>query len=415
MIKFEMIGKLSANKDSDKFKSYEEKELGSKGWIQRTYKFGVTSGNNHFFLQSQGGKFKDESNKIYVFGKGTVDEDGNRKKGEMFTIDFKNRLTDKRLNEVADFRKFVFDTEKPGRRWRLKQALEKFEEGTKLDKEELDDLGVKSMDDLKSELALSEKRRKEFISAWDYAEYIKKVIDSEKYKDSKFHIYGEYEFQYSEAKGTFYKNYVPQKIYLADQSEEDRATATVDFYYNEASLDTTSLVDTNKYYVNGYIRVYDNSRKSDIPAPYTIVIPAARNESDLEKKREKTQVSRFEVTDGMVKIPESCLDKNCEISVRFEYGNEDYQYNRTVKIEQRAQVITSFAEAVAYLKTYLQEHDCYIPQCITADYEGNESYQEKGYLIHGYDDMGTHVATSFWYYVASDGKIYDMISQEYIN
>lgn len=299
MIKFEMIGKLSANKDSDKFKSYEEKELGSKGWIQRIYRFGVTSGNNHFFLQSQGGKFKDESNKIYVFGKGTVDEDGNRKKGEMFTIDFKDRLTDKRLNEIADFKKFVFDTEKPGRRWRLKQALEKFEEGTKLDKEELDDLGVKSMDDLKSEVALSEKRRKEFISAWDYAEYIKKVIDSEKYKDSKFHIYGEYEFQYSEAKGTFYKNYVPQKIYLADQSEEDCATATVDFYYNEASLDTTSLVDTNKYYVNGYVRVYDNSRKSDIPAPYTIVIPAAKNESDLEKKREKKQVSRFEVTDGM--------------------------------------------------------------------------------------------------------------------
>lgn len=124
---------------------------------------------------------------------------------------------------------------------------------------------------------------------------------------------------------------------------------------------------------------------------------------------------QVQVTDGIAKVPDSCLDKNCEISVRFEYGNEDYQYNKTVKIEQRAQTITSFAEAVAYLKTYLQEHGRYIPQYITADYEGNESYQEKGYLIHGYDDMGTHIATSFWYYVASDGKIYDMTLQEYIN
>ena len=328
MIKFEMIGKLSANKDSDKFKSYEEKELGSKGWIQRTYRFGVTSGNNHFFLQSQGGKFKDESNKIYVFGKGTVDEDGNRKKGEMFTINFKDRLTDKRLPEVADFKKFVFDTEKPGRRWKLKQALEKVEDGQELTEKELEELGVKTQDDLKSELSLSEKRRKEFISAWDYAEYIKKVIDSGKYKDSKFHIIGEYEFQYSESKGTFYRNYVPQKIYLADQKSEEYATATVDFYYNEASLDTTSLEETGKYYVNGYTRVYNNSRKTDIPAPYTIVILSAKNDSDLEKKREKTQVSRFEVTDGMwynYGIVVELLDGAQAEEIKFEDLTEEQQ------------------------------------------------------------------------------------------
>ena len=152
-----------------------------------------------------------------------------------------------------------------------------------------------------------------------------------------------------------------------------------------------------------------------LQAIFKNILTDANNEMTLLDYELLIDGQQVEVTDGMVKIPESCLDKNCEISVRFEYGNEDYQYNRTVKIEQRAQAITSFAEAVAYLKTYLQEHDCYIPQCITADYEGNESYQEKGYLIHGYDDMGTHVATSFWYYVASDGKIYDMISQEYIN
>ena len=36
---------------------------------------------------------------------------------------------------------------------------------------------------------------------------------------------------------------------------------------------------------------------------------------------------------------------------------------------------------------------------------------EQGYNFHGYDDIGDHISTSFWYAVSEDGKIYDEISQ----
>ncbi len=40
---------------------------------------------------------------------------------------------------------------------------------------------------------------------------------------------------------------------------------------------------------------------------------------------------------------------------------------------------------------------------------------EQGYNFHGYDDIGDHISTSFWYAVSEDGKIYDGMMGDYVD
>lgn len=296
-ISFEMVGKLSLPKESEKFKNYEEVKY-SSGWQNRVLKFNVTAGDNSFLNQIKGGCYEDQHNYINVIGVPTYDEDGTRNKGENFKIPFKERLTSPRLVEVANWKKFVIDLEKPGYRSALSNLIRKIkDEGHEVTDEEAARFGSKELKGLEAALEKSNKKRKEYISEWDFAETVHKVISSDKYKDKKFKVTGTYDMQYSESNGRWYNNYVPQRIYLANDDAEEMAESSLTLYFNHESLDDMSLLDKSEYYVNGYVMVYDSSRKENIPAPYTITIPAAKDDSEIAKKKEQVQVKRFVIDD----------------------------------------------------------------------------------------------------------------------
>lgn len=282
MINFEMTGKLMLVKDTDKFKAYEEREFNS-GWINRTLNVNCISGDNRFGLRVQGGKFKDEHNDIYVFSKSGVDDNGKTVKGEGFTIPFKERLTHKRLPEVANWKLMVIDLEEPNLRWKLENAVEKSKEGYEFSEDELAELGVKSADELAATLEKSKKKRKEYISEWDYAELIYKALKSDKYKDRLFNIRGTLEMEYSEKTGKWYSHYVPTRIYLAAKDAEPVATASPELFYGSDALDGESVEETGKYFVNAYVQMYDSSKKVNVFAPYSIVIDANDNERKVKK------------------------------------------------------------------------------------------------------------------------------------
>ena len=110
----------------------------------------------------------------------------------------------------------------------------------------------------------SNKKRHEFISEWDFAEFIKKVIDSGKYSDKKFYIKGNANYSYSDNKKQVYESYVPQRIYLADDDADEYSTATIKMIFNTDSLDDMSVEEKGKYYVNGYISNQDVSNVEDM-------------------------------------------------------------------------------------------------------------------------------------------------------
>ena len=296
-----MLGKITMSKETEKFKPYSETKYES-GWVKRRIMFNAICGDNRHLLSVDGGSFADGHGDVYTFTKGSVDANGNKVKGESLKIPFKDRLTSPKLAEVAEFKKFVFDLEKPNRRYKLEKAAEKIKEGTSLTDEELRELGIESEADVKGELEKSNKKKHEFISEWDFVEFIKKVIDSGKYNDKKFFIRGNATYSYSDKNQKVYENYVPQRIYLADDDAEEYSTATIKVIYGADAVDEMSAEEKGKYYVSGYMMEYDNNRKENIPVPVVVTIPVAPTEaSDKDKKKVEAIKRKFVVEDDTFK------------------------------------------------------------------------------------------------------------------
>lgn len=296
---FEMTGKLSISKETEKFHPYTEKTYPS-GWVRKQLLFNVTCGDNRHMLTVTAGAFADGHGDIYSFTKGGVDENGNKVKGESIQIPFKERLTSPRLAEIAEFKKFIIDLEQPGRRYKLQNMADKLHEGKELTDEELKAVGLESKDDVITALEKSNKKRHEFISEWDYIDFIKKVIGSEKYKDKLFFIRGNGDYQYSDNQQKVYESYIPTRIYLAADDAEPSSTATINIIFNSESLDEMSVEEKGKYYVNGHMMEYDQNRKANIPVPVTIVISVPEDDEKGKKKAEAFK-HKFMVDDDTYK------------------------------------------------------------------------------------------------------------------
>ena len=296
---FEMTGKLSIGKETEKFHPYTEKTYPS-GWVRKQLLFNVTCGDNRHMLTVTAGAFSDGHGDIYSFTKGGVDENGNKVKGESIQIPFKERLTSPKLAEIAEFKKFIIDLEQPGRRYKLQNMADKLHEGKELTDEELKEVSLESKDDVTAALEKSNKKRHEFISEWDYIDFIKKVIESEKYKDKLFFIRGNGEYQYSDNQQKVYESYIPTRIYLAADDAEPSSTATINIIFNSESLDEMSVEEKGKYYVNGHMMEYDQNRKANIPVPVTIVIPVPEDDEKGKKKAEAFK-HKFMVDDDTYK------------------------------------------------------------------------------------------------------------------
>lgn len=269
---FEMIGKITMSKPTDKFSPYTENVYDS-GWKKTTLKFNAICGDNRHMLQVDAGAWADGHGDIYTFSKATTDESGNKKKGESFTIPFKDRLTSKRLAEVAEFKKFIFDLEEPGRRYKLKNMIDAIKEGKNVTDEQLKEVGLLSADEIDRAYADSQKKHHEFIYEGDYIDFIKKVVESDKYKNKKFLIRGTGNYTYSDKNERVYETYIPNRIYLAADDAEEKSIATITLLFSADSLDEMSVEEKGKYYVNGWSMEYDSNRKNNIPVPTTITIP----------------------------------------------------------------------------------------------------------------------------------------------
>lgn len=294
---FEMLGRISLGKKTEKFKPYNETTYES-GWVKKRIMFNAICGDNRHLLIVDAGAFADGHGDVCTFSKGSVDENGKRTKGESLKIPFKDRLTSSKLAEVAEFKKFIFDLEKPNRRYKLEKAAEKIKEGTSLTDEELAELEVESEVDVKTALEKSIKKRHEFISEWDFVDFIRKVIESGKYSDKKFYIKGNGNYQYSDKNERVYESYVPTRIYLADDNAEEYCTATINVLFNRDSVDDMSVEEKGKYYINGYMMQYDRNRKGNIPCPVTVTIPVVPEDaSDKDKKKVEAIKRKFVVED----------------------------------------------------------------------------------------------------------------------
>lgn len=281
-INFEMVGKLKAIKETEKFKPYEERKS-EKGWLTQSLKFNVLSGTNRHMLEIRAGHFADDSGTIFTM-KNTYDEKGNRTGIEKITISFKERLTHKDLPCIAEFKKFVIDLEKPKRRKLLEKMLEDYKEGIDISDDRLKIVGLNDANEIETELINSKKLRKEFISEVDYLKEIKSIISNNNYSDKKFLIRGSLSASYSQKNQKFYTSLNPSRIYLADDETEDKSTISPTVYFKEGCLDTTVYEEKSKDYINSYVFVYDSQLKKDVPMPFEFALINTKEDKLSEKR-----------------------------------------------------------------------------------------------------------------------------------
>lgn len=292
---FSFVGKIALGRDSDKFHPIERKDF-SSGWTNTTVRFNCVSGTNRILCMTQGGKWtNDGKNTVKTFGKSTTDENGKVIKGEKIEISWNKRFDPNEIAKVAGFRKFVVDTDDYKKRYRLQDLVKALENGSVTD-DQMEEFGIDNLDDAKTALEKSQAKRKEFLTEWDFAEYMTRVCQSEKLKNKLFNISGNYEVSYNADKDRFYVNYHVNRVTLAAEDAEPKTEMKVDFYYGEDAWDDSTYEETGKCFVNGWFDYYDNNLKKNGFQNVVIVI-----REDDEKKR-KALKRKFTCDEGIKQI-----------------------------------------------------------------------------------------------------------------
>ena len=273
MATFTMVGKLSAVRDSERLKYYEEKDFGT--WEQRTLTLNMKADTNSFILKARGGKM----NKIYAY---------NSMEKDRMEIDWADRKKASILNKIAIFNKYIIDLSNR----ELLKALDSFKRNGKIDSRFKDLIENKSETEIDDLIEQEKKKRKEFLAVWDFAEYIKEIIDSGEFADSNFYVTGNISFNYNQKNNRWYQSYDISRIYLADKEAKAYSKASVELFYDADSLDE-STIDDGIYTIRGAVSQYDWGLKETVYAPYEVVIKAAKEDDELGKKKTQLQISRF--------------------------------------------------------------------------------------------------------------------------
>lgn len=238
MATINMIGKLRKLKEN----GYEEQEF-SGGLIRKRIRFQMICGDNVQWLEATALVWKDDKkNKIY-----TVKSVENGK-DEKIEVQWNNRFDESVVGSVAGYKKWVVDTD------------------TFAHRKELEDGG------LDEELAKSKKKRKEFLHAADFIDYLVKVLDNDKSKDMVFRVTGSIDFTYSENKGQYYRTLTPQKITRVPDDTKQICEASMKVYFTENAVDETMTDNTGDIMFNGYVQNYFSNIKGNafVPMSFTI-------------------------------------------------------------------------------------------------------------------------------------------------
>ena len=278
---FEFVGKISPCKETDKFKPYSETKFDS-GWAKKQIKFNIVCDTNRHLLEVS--SLYDSKNtdkmKIYTFSKGTTSDSGEKVKGEKMEISFKDRTKPEIIEKVAEFKKFVVDTEVPKRRYNLEKAIDKFKDGSITD-EQMESLGVHSIDECEKALAESKKKKHEFISEYDFVDYLNKFVNSDKIKDMTFRATGDYTLEYNEKNDIWYRKFTVTRIYRTDETAKSQVTLGLTF--GREAIDDNDFDDTKKIHINGFLSTYLSTYKKNCFCPITLTLDGNGDEK-AEKK-----------------------------------------------------------------------------------------------------------------------------------
>lgn len=278
MDSFVIYGKLVAIKETEKWTPISHRTFDS-GWEMLQVNWNVLSGTNRITCSMSGGRWMDTSrNVIKTFTAGKKDENGKFVNGTQIDIPWDKRFDEEYTKQIPDYRKVIIDLGDPS----VRKALQNIVDGKAKDGD-METAGVSSVNEAKVELEKSNKRRHVFIDTYDACEFMQKVLASEKVKGTIFRISGTVDRSYNSEKGTFYSNYVVNRIEIPYE-DKGYAQLNVDFYFGENAVDDSDIDETGKAYINGFSKYYDSRVKANGFAPITLVVHDAKIAKGLGRK-----------------------------------------------------------------------------------------------------------------------------------
>lgn len=259
---FDFIGDLYPMKDTEKFKAYEDKEYAS-GWINRTLSFSIRCGDSRHVLKVRGGCWKNGGGKIYTLKSGEKRGD----KYDKIEVPWDKRFDKDIVDSVPAFKLFIADLGGSDMRNVLRGIIKK----NSVSAEQETKYGVHSVEEAQKMLDNNMAKVKKYLSAYDYAEYLNKLVNSEACSKYRFRVTGDIEF-YAKSDGSVGNNLNVTRVEILPKDTPTKSEGDLYLYFNkEAVVDDTQR--SNKYFVNAKCFCYDSGVKANQPYDVALVIP----------------------------------------------------------------------------------------------------------------------------------------------
>lgn len=143
--------------------------------------------------------------------------------------------------------------------------------------------------------------RNEFISDYDFVEFLKNHADE--IKDKKFTVTGQ--SQANVYKGVVSQRFQIQNIYEAKADDASQLRLSTEYYFNKDSIDTADWKTEKAVNINGYIKTYISEEKKDMYVPLSIVFDCSKIDFENEKHvaivKTKLKLIGCDLVDGNIK------------------------------------------------------------------------------------------------------------------
>lgn len=315
-VNFEMCGLLTLPHETESFKSYEEKPTKKGDGKMYNLNFNVQmlgtdnkpNGNQQMMRLRTYLADKEEDRFVYVFLNDGFNSKTKKNDRHTECVAWKDRNDQSLKDKAFEYSKYVIDLEKQSIRFAARNVQKALSDGREPYEKDLKVLGLSNestTEEINKVVEKSFKKRFEFLSEYDFVQFIHKLLTDEKYvnafKDKKFYIKGERKYSYSASKNSsWWNDFVPQKIYLQDDDAESFARENVVFYYGADSLNDPedSLAQIGKYVVNGWVYIREEYSGKAMFAPYAATILKTRTGNDEKDERaDNVRIRRFTVDD----------------------------------------------------------------------------------------------------------------------
>lgn len=209
------------------------------------------------------------------------------KDGEKISVAWEDRMNKDVIDMIAPYRLLTVDLSDPVQKSELRNAIYADNyEGTK------EKYGVASKEAAETMLKALGEERKQFLTSYDFIEYVREVLPT---YQGKVEVTGRMKKRFYN--GKYATDFEVTGIYARAESDKNKLSLTMDFFYNKDCVDKTELEDKKRVYITGYVSQYMNSTEKNKFIPQKVIFDFSKYnmENPIHKSRYDYRMSYVDI------------------------------------------------------------------------------------------------------------------------